>query len=130
MLDTEPTHSRKPQTSRKSLDFQFAERNRSQKAASPNRLSKSQSVVHTTNPEDANDKELNKAIRHLFKPTEYRQLTPEALEACQTLGVNPESLLPRSQESFNTGMGEAPEIVKVRHTHYMIKRKSKSFDCN
>jgi hypothetical protein len=46
------------------------------------------------------EKYLNKAIRHVFKTAEYKQLTPEALDACDIVGVKPESLMMKTAENF------------------------------
>lgn len=44
---------------------------------------------------------LNQAIRHIFKAgTDAKQLTQDALIACDTIGVKPESLLNQPLESF------------------------------
>ena len=53
-------------------------------------------VMHSSNEE----KELNKALRLLFKNQDQSQLTQEAFDACKVLGIKPESLILRQADSF------------------------------
>lgn len=46
------------------------------------------------------EKNLNKAMRVIFKTADFKQLNAEALDACEHLGVKPESLSVRTVESF------------------------------
>ena len=74
---------------------------------------------------DDHDKDLLKVLRYLYKPTDPKTLTGEALEACQLLGVKPVTLQPKTLEEFVEKEGEPTEVVQVRLNHYMTKRKRK-----
>lgn len=39
-----------------------------------------------------NEAEFSKAQRHVFKAPDYKIMTQEAIEACNQLGINPESM--------------------------------------
>jgi hypothetical protein len=45
-------------------------------------------------------------------------MTTEALEACQHIGVNPDTLQIRNAEDFKTSSTEVPELAEVRYNHY------------
>jgi len=52
-----------------------------------------------TNQSDI-EKEFNKAARHIFRQPELKVLTAEALEACEHIGVNPTTLVQKTQNDF------------------------------
>jgi|LauGreDrversion4_2_1035121.scaffolds.fasta_scaffold104665_1 hypothetical protein len=52
-----------------------------------------------TNQSDI-EKEFNKAARHIFRQPELKVLTAEALEACEHIGVNPNTLVQKTQNDF------------------------------
>ncbi len=52
-------------------------------------------------------------------------MTLEALEACEHIGIKPESLQMRNIESFKPKDSEPAELADVRYNHYMAKRKCK-----
>ena len=71
------------------------------------------------------DKYLNKAIRVIFKTADFKHLNPDALEACDIVGVKPESLQLKTVEQFIQSASEPEELAQVRLNHYMNKRKCK-----
>jgi hypothetical protein len=59
-----------------------------------NNRKQNKSVSNPVINDDDGEQALNQAIRHIFKAgTDAKQLTQDALIACDTLGVKPESLL-------------------------------------
>ena len=46
------------------------------------------------------EKYLNKAIRVIFKTADFKHLNQDALEACDIVGVKPESLQLKTVEHF------------------------------
>lgn len=71
------------------------------------------------------EKYLNKAMRVVFKTVDLKQLSPEALTACDQIGVKPESLFLLTVENFRQSQSEPEELAHVRLAHYLSKRKSK-----
>lgn len=69
------------------------------------------------------DKDFNKAARHIFKQPELKVLIPEAQEACEHIGVKPETLVAKSQNDFPVAANEAKELAVVRYNHYTKNRK-------
>lgn len=63
---------------------------------------------------DHDDKELTKAIRVLFKAADQKALSQEAIQACDHIGVKPESLILRQADSFKITPQEPQELGQVR----------------
>jgi len=66
---------------------------------------------------------LNKAIRVVFKTADFKQLNAEALDACDIIGVKPDSLAMKTIENFIQSSNEPAELAQVRLAHYLNKRK-------
>ena len=64
-------------------------------------------------------------MRAVFKTADFKQLSNEALEACESIGVKPESLQVKQIESFVQSPTEPKELAQVRLDHYTNKRKRK-----
>jgi len=56
------------------------------------------------------EQQLTKASRFIFKTVDMKHLTSEAHDACQHIGVKPESLVNKNLESFQAREGEAVEL--------------------
>jgi hypothetical protein len=69
-------------------------------------------------------KDLDKALKRIFDPL-TKKLTPEALEACQMTGINPEDLNEKGFEHFKA-RSENEDIAKLRFDHYEKRRRDKA----
>ena len=54
-----------------------------------------------------------------------KNVLPEAVEAANRCGVNPESLVNRARDEFRAEPGELEELALVRYEHYCKQRKCK-----
>ena len=69
-------------------------------------------------------KDIEKAMKRLYDPI-TKKLTPEAIEACQATGINPEDLNEKTLEQFRK-TSETAEIAQLRYEHYEKRRKDKA----
>jgi len=69
-------------------------------------------------------RDLDKALKKLFDPL-TKKLTPEALEACQITGINPDDLNEKPLEHF-LAKSETSEIAQLRYEHYEKRRRDKA----
>lgn len=63
----------------------------------------------------------------IFKTADFKQLNADALEACDIIGVKPESLQMKTVENFAGDAKEPAELAQVRLAHYLNKRKRKFY---
>lgn len=87
-------------------------------------VTKSRSISNALSDAEQ-EKNLNKAMRVIYKTADFKQLNPEALDACENIGVKPESLQMRTIEGFVQSSSEPIELAQVRLQHYLNKRKCK-----
>ena len=88
-------------------------------------VTKSRSISNALGDSVEQEKYLNKAIRVIFKTADFKQLNADALDACEALGVKPESLQLKTVENFAGDPKEPTELAQVRLAHYLNKRKRK-----
>jgi len=69
-------------------------------------------------------RDLDKALKRLFDPLS-KKLTPEALEACQITGIDPEDLNEKPLEHF-IAKSETAEIAQLRFEHNEKRRRDKA----
>lgn len=56
------------------------------------------------------DSQVTKAARTIYKTADMKTLIPEAIEAANFIGVNPETLINRGKDEFRTEAHEKPEL--------------------
>lgn len=71
------------------------------------------------------DVQVTKAARTIYKTADMKTLIPEAIEAANSVGVNPDTLVNRGKEEFRAEAGETAELGQVRYDHYCKSRKRK-----
>jgi hypothetical protein len=86
-------------------------------------VTKSRSISNALGDSVEQEKYLNKAIRVIFKTADFKQLNADALEACEVIGVRPETLQLKTVEQFAGDPKEPAELAQVRLAHYLNKRK-------
>jgi len=109
--------------SKSKSDAQFAANRQSGKFSQTLGVTKSRSISNALGDSVEQEKYLNKAIRVIFKTADFKQLNADALDACEVIGVKPESLQLKTVENFTGKADEPAELAQVRLAHYLNKRK-------